>query len=264
MLSLGAGTQSTDLLLRALRGEFDTRPDYAVFADLSNEPKGVYRYLDWFIPFVDKEYGFDIQVISFNIYQDCLDFLDGKTKRSDGIPLHLKLHNGKRGLLRRQCTGYYKIAPVRRFIKKNWQPGEKVELWLGISYDEMQRMKDSGRKWIYHRYPLVEKKIKRKDCITNFKKHGLPLPIRSSCTICPYHSNEYWYWLYVNEPESFETAVYLDERVRHYPGIDYGECYLHRSCKPLKEAIQDIINKKESLQDPLPELVDECDGVCST
>lgn len=56
VLSLGAGTQSTDLLLRALRDEFDIRPEYAVFADLGNEPKGVYRYLDGLIPFVRIEY----------------------------------------------------------------------------------------------------------------------------------------------------------------------------------------------------------------
>ncbi len=267
ILSLGAGMQSSDLLLRSLRDEFDSKPDYAVFADTGCEPKGVYKYLEWLIDYVDKEYGFEINVISAgNIYKDAMDFVSGNTKRTDGIPLFTKSLDGSQGIINRQCTGYYKIAPIRRFIKKDKPKGGKVELWLGISYEEMQRMKDPNVKWVIHRYPLVENQIRRANCIQNFKDHQLPVPIRSSCTVCPYHSNDYWYWLYTNEPESFESAVLLDELIRHYPGIK-AECYLHRSCTPLKEAIKEIAYKKELQKKQFslfPELIDECDGVCGS
>ncbi len=268
ILSLGAGVQSTDLLLRSLRDEFDARPDYAVFADVGSEPKGVYRHLEWLIDYVDKEYGFEIHVIQAgNIYQDCLDFVNGKAKRCDGMPLFVRSSNGSKGMLNRQCTGYYKILPVRRFVKKDKPKGGQVELWLGISYEEMQRMKNPDVKWVRHRYPLVEKRIRRVHCLENFKAYGLPKPTRSSCTICPYHSDSYWYWLYQNESKEFEAAVALDDLIRIYPGIDDAECFLHRSYRPLKEVIVDIVKAQElgKLQTSLfPELVDECDGVCGS
>ncbi len=245
ILSLGAGTQSTDLLLRSLRGEFETRPDYAVFADVGNEPKGVYRHLEWLIDHVYSRYQFNIHVISAgNIYEDCLDFVKGEASRCDGMPLFVLSDNGKKGMLNRQCTGYYKILPVRRFIKKDKPKGGQVELWLGISYEEMQRMKDPDVKWVRHRYPLVERRIRRIHCIENFRSNGLPIPTSSSCTICPYHSDDYWYWLYKHEPKDFEAAIVLDELIRNYPGIDHGLCFLHCSCRPLK-VIVDIAKTKE-------------------
>lgn len=44
-LSLGAGVQSTTLLLLALEGALP-KPDYAIFADTKWEPKRVYEHLD--------------------------------------------------------------------------------------------------------------------------------------------------------------------------------------------------------------------------
>ena len=268
VLSLGGGVQSTDLLLRSLRGEFEHKPDYAIFSDTGSEPKAVYTYLEWFTRFVEQEFGFEVRVISAgNIYADTLEFVRGDSKRTDGIPFHIKSTNGHKAILKRQCTGYYKILPIRRHVKKDLPKKGNLELWLGISYDEMQRMKDPDVKWLIHHYPLVEKRIKRYDCIQNFKKYGLQVPVKSSCTICPYHSDDYWHWLYANEQDSFEAAVELDELIRYYPGITDAECFLHHSCRPLKEVIQDIIKRKEAGKRQLsmfPELIDECDGMCGT
>lgn len=47
VLSLGAGVQSTTLLLMACHGEFDEQPVEAIFADTGWEPAAVYRHLDW-------------------------------------------------------------------------------------------------------------------------------------------------------------------------------------------------------------------------
>ncbi|WP_281989735.1 hypothetical protein [Aquimarina aggregata] len=266
IISLGAGTQSTDLLLRGLEGEFEEVPSHAIFSDTGNEPKGVYTYLEWLIKFVDKEYKFNIDIVSAgNIYQDAFAYLEGTRKRYEGVPYYTRNpKTGKKGILRRQCTGDYKIRPVRRHIRKVLPEAKKVSLWLGISYDEIQRMKQANVKWITHRFPLIEKKIKRINCIQNFKAHGLPVPVRSSCVVCPYHSDKYWIWIYENERDSFDAAVMLDEAIRSYPSIN-DECYLHRSCRPLKEVIVDILKGKELASTQLnifPELIEECSGVC--
>ena len=267
ILSLGARIQSTDLLLRGLRGEFGTRSELAVFSDTGCEPKAVYQYLEWLMDFVAKEFHFTIEVVKpGNIYEHALSYINEDRNTSDGIPYHVKtLSTGNKGILKRQCTADYKIAPVRRFIRQYLGKLEPVDLWLGISYDELIRMKEANVKWITHRFPLIEKKLTRLDCINNFKKYKLPLPTRSSCIVCPYHSNKYWLWLYQNEPESFEAAVVLDKKIRNYPGITDAECYLHHSCKSLSEVIVAIVKESKLSRNQLqlfPELIDECDGVC--
>ncbi|WP_299243069.1 hypothetical protein [uncultured Aquimarina sp.] len=266
IISMGAGTQSTDLLLRGLKGEFGEVPTHAIFSDTGNEPKGVYNYLEWLRKFVDQEYKFTIDVVSAgNIYNDALAYLEGTRKRYGGVPYYTKNPiTGKKGILRRQCTGDYKIRPVRRHIRKILPKVKRVSLWLGISYDEIQRMKQANVKWITHRFPLIERKIRRVDCINNFKAKRLPVPVRSSCVICPYHSDKYWLWIYENEPDHFDAAVVLDEKIRNYRGIK-DECFLHRSCRPLKEVILDLIKGKELASKQLnifPELIEECEGVC--
>ena len=266
IISLGAGTQSTDLLLRGLRGEFDVIPSHAIFSDTGNEPKGVYKYLEWLQKFVQDEFHFTIDVVSAgDIFKDALEYVKGESKSSEGIPYYTKNRvTGKKGIIRRQCTGDYKIRPVRRYIRKVLPKAKRVSLWLGISYDEMQRMKQANVKWITHRFPLIEKTIRRIDCIENFKAYKLPVPVRSSCVICPYHSDRYWLWIYENEPDSFEAAITLDETIRNYPGIN-DECYLHRTCRPLKDVIIDLLKGKKLASKQLnifPELIEECEGVC--
>lgn len=152
--------------------------------------------------------------------------------------------------------GNYKIQPVRRQIRKLLPKAKKVSLWLGISYDEMQRMKEANVKWVKHRFPLIENRIKRIDCINNFKAQELPVPVRSSCVICPYYSDNYWLWIYENEPDNFAAAISLEEK-----SDIIEECFIHRSCRPLKEVIIDILKGKELASKQLnmfPELIEEC------
>ena len=48
--SLGAGVQSSCLVLMAKHGELDPMPDVAIFADTKAEPRWVYEWLDLLIP----------------------------------------------------------------------------------------------------------------------------------------------------------------------------------------------------------------------
>jgi len=47
VLSLGAGVQSSAMLLMACHGEITPRPDVAIFSDTHAEPDAVYKWLDW-------------------------------------------------------------------------------------------------------------------------------------------------------------------------------------------------------------------------
>src|SRR4051794_37218529 len=77
ILSLGAGVQSTTVLLLALCGEFPHRLDCAIFADTGWEPKGVYEHLQW-LEGKAKEGGIPVHRVSAgNLKQDLLDAVAG-------------------------------------------------------------------------------------------------------------------------------------------------------------------------------------------
>lgn len=116
-----------------------------------------------------------------------------------------QLRNGKpirqQGMIKRQCTQEYKIQPIERFIKTDilgldakgrWPRECKVRQWFGISHDESQRCRASRSLWKVHWYPLVDRRITRMDCYGWFAKLGLPLPPRSACKGCPFHSDVEW------------------------------------------------------------------------
>ncbi len=165
----------------------------------------------------------------------------------------------KPGQITRQCTRYWKIAPLRRGLSDELQrlglpkrPGA-AELWIGISTDEAARMKDADVQWIRHRWPLaMDLGMSRKDCVTWLGRQGLPVPPKSSCVFCPYHHGAAWQQMRERGGEDWREAVRVDAEIRHLrpPGL----LYLHPSCRPLSEV--DFATGQQSLWDL------ECSGLC--
>jgi hypothetical protein len=240
-LSLGAGVQSSTLFLMACEGEL--RIDNAVFADTGFEPSAVYTYLDWLktqaeragIPLVTVSYG--------NIRDNELSTTKqvGAKGKYTLMPLHTVGANGKKagqkGMLRRQCTSRYKIEPIQKWLRK--QGATKyapVELLLGISWDESQRMTDSRVPIARHVYPLIDRRMTRQDCIDWMTSRGYPEPPKSACIHCPYRRSAGWAKMRDEAPEDFAQAVEFDAAIRnHYTAFD-DIPYLHDSRVPLGEA----------------------------
>jgi 3'-phosphoadenosine 5'-phosphosulfate sulfotransferase (PAPS reductase)/FAD synthetase len=115
ILSLGAGVQSTTMLLMALEGMFDKTPDCAIFADTGYEPKSVYKHLDWLI---EKVKPFPVHIVSVgNIKEDTLAWrqpraasINSKAKPFNTIPTFTLDGKGKIGMFPRQCTQEYKLG----------------------------------------------------------------------------------------------------------------------------------------------------------
>lgn len=256
VLLYGAGTQSTGLLLMALNGELPSVPEFAIFADTGGEPDHVIEYKDYFTDYVKREFDFDIITVQHgNLEQDVKDYLAGKKTRVAAIPLR-----SKNGLLIRQCTSDYKIKPSDKYLKefyavrrKNEEQTGMIGLWMGISIDEMQRMKASTQWWKTILYPLIESGMRRNDTIKYVKKHGLEDPPRSACYFCPFHSAQYWRYLKQSYPHEYEKAIQFDELIRDYPKLS-EQMYLHRKTVPLREIDHNQVD--------LLDMIDECDGYC--
>lgn len=256
MISFGAGKQSTYMMIRALEGDFGTRPDFAVFSDTGCEPQYVYSFMEWFVPYIKETYSFDIIIVTAgDIKQDTLDFVQGKKGRVAALPLRLWPDGG---LLMRQCTMDYKIAPLRRHLQKVRERG-KIKLWIGISFDERERAKDSPVKYIQHYYPLVDYRIGIDTIRAWYDSTGFQQPAKSACLICPFHSKQYWQVFKKNYPQEFEEACEFDDAIRNFPGLR-SQAFLykdaHRGLIPLRDV---DFTQAPSL---FPELIEECYGFC--
>jgi len=254
IISLGAGVQSSTLLLMALRGEFDERPDCAIFADTKWESKATYKHLE----FLEREAArFDFPILRVTA---------GDIRRAEWnkMPLFVRNLEGETAMLNRQCTQAYKLAPINRRVREivGLAPGEKsagivCEMWLGISLDEASRMRDSRERWKTHRYPLIEKRMRRADCLAWLAANNYPIPPKSACLGCPFHADAQWRELQ-NDAQEWREIVEYDEQIRG--GVKGGTCeaFLHRSLKPISEV--DFRTAEEHGQRNF--FLNECEGLC--
>ena len=262
VISLGAGVQSTTMALMAAHGEITPMPDCAIFADTGAEPKAVYEHLRWLMS--PNVLPFPVHIVNKgNLGDDIGTTNERRRFLKSLIPAFVKTNGRAGGQLIRECTRDYKIVPI---IKKEREllglrPGQRapktpvVTQFIGISIDEAIRMKPSIHAWIVHRWPLVEQKIKRRDCLRWLERNGYPEPPRSACVFCPYRSNDEWRGL---SKDDFSAAVNVDKGLR---GRDFrvrGEIYLHSSCKPLNEV--DFSTLEDHGQ--LNLFNNECEGMC--
>lgn len=110
ILSLGAGVQSTTLLMLSADGTLP-KLDAAVFADTGWEPAAVYEHLDKLEAEVARPAGIPIYRVSTGSIQK--DVLDPDKQRS--LPAHTRdPETGEDGMLNRRCTQTYKLTPILR------------------------------------------------------------------------------------------------------------------------------------------------------
>jgi hypothetical protein len=263
VLSLGAGVQSSTLALMAAQGEVTPMPNCAVFADTGWELTKTYEWLDW----LEKQLPFPV----VRARRPGLDLGErAKAVARGEVPAHTTppwfLSPGD-GVLPRQCSSHYKVEVVERHIRKLLGIGPNgpyprtvaAEVWLGISQDEMQRMKDAKQKYIVNRWPLIEKRMKRYDCLNWMARRNFPDPPRSACIFCPYRKAEEWREMRDNMPDDWLRACKFDEDIRAgSPKID-GEAFVHRQRLPLSQV--DLSSAAEHGQSEFG-FLQECEGIC--
>jgi hypothetical protein len=276
VINLGAGVQSSAMALMAKHGEITPMPDCAIFADTQAESTKLYDWIDW----LEKELPFPVyRVTQGNLTEDSIrpkkrarDSLFGNLgddymRRL--IPLFGIMPDGtKTAAIGRKCTADYKIKPIMKKVRELVDPRRNcdetlVTQWIGISKDEIQRVKESSVRWSVHRWPLIEMDMHRYHCKEWMSKNGYPEPPRSACYYCPFHSDEEWRNLRDNDPEFFAKAIKFDKDIRQsYKDNDPTmkmEVYLHNSCEPLDEIDFDSDEDKGQLT---WDFKSECSGLC--
>ena len=261
VVSFGAGVQSTVMLLMAAKGEITPRPDLAIFADTQFEPPEIYEHLDWCKTELKR-------LTNNQVKLEITTAGDLRRNEEQGLNVLGQAYNTipfftDTGLGRRQCTTDYKIRPIRRLVRKKLGvlPNKKVpkgvvvEQWIGISTDELERVKESRDKWTVNRFPLIELGMSRGSCLEWFNKNYPDRPlVKSACIACPYHNNSMWRDMKKNQPEIWEEACKFDETIRNIASNN-KEQFVHSSAKPLRTA--DLGDEKT-----MDLFLGECDGMC--
>lgn len=259
ILSLGAGVQSSCMALMAAHGELSPMPIAAVFADTGDEPRAVYEWLDWLtprlpFPVIRRDNGQPLSAHVFNAID--------RRERVSNPPLFTIPDNPKdsEGLLTRDCTKDFKIAVIQRAVREIMAAhgAKKVVQWIGISLDESVRMKPSRVRYSEHRWPLIELRMTRHDCLLWMERNGFPKPPRSACVYCPHHSNAEWRRIRDEDPEGWQRAVEFDAKIRTGIHKVRAKCFVHRDCVPLPEV--DLTTDGERGQGLL--WGNECEGMC--
>jgi hypothetical protein len=272
-LSLGAGVQSSTIALMAKHGEITPMPDAAIFADTQAEPASVYKWLDWLEPQLPFPV---IRVTRGDMTSESLiikNRKDGTGRWSKSlIPAFIQNKDGSKGIMGRQCTYSYKVEQLERAARlhgkvKRGQKNVTVTQWIGISWDEIQRIKPSRVAWSQHRWPLVELRMGRRDCLKWMESHGYPKPPRSACVYCPFHSDNEWRRLRDQEPEEFQRAIRFEkdlQAVKAKTERKRGVPFLHPSCVPLDQVdlSTDIERGQLSLWLDEQSFGNECEGMC--
>lgn len=275
VLNLGAGVQSTTVYLMAVRAELHF--DVAIFADTQDEPREVYRHLEW----LKTLSGPPILTATAGRLGD--DLIHGKNttgRRFAAIPAFTTPDNGATvGMTKRQCSKEYKTEVIGRTIRRDvlgLKPRQRVPKSihvmqaLGITMDEGGRARRikalfaKEHKWATPAFPLLDLFMTRADCLTWLVKHGgVPHDVpRSACVFCPYHSDTEWLRV-KSDPVDWARAVEIDRALRTTGSVANRDMkqvmYLHDSCKPLEE----VELKPDPRERQMPmSFYRECSGGC--
>ena len=263
VLNLGAGTQSSVVLLMADQGLLPPL-DAAIFADTKWEPKAVYDHLQWLI----NEVSIPVHITDRegrSLREDTINNVNEWGREGYAqIPFHIMNDRGKDRLSRRLCTKHYKIVPLRRKLieitgKKIYRSTTTANIWFGISYDEATRMRDPDVQWLTHYYPLVDMKMTRQDCIDWFAERypGRVLP-RSACLGCPLKGRGAYMELLDGPYNELEDTLAIDDLMHdsQWSKDKYKECGLKDATSTLRELYYywDI-----DTEDAFEE---DCSGIC--
>ena len=206
-LSFGGGVNSTALMLLLLDWGIEFE---AVYADHGADWPETRDYVAML-----KERGYPITVL--------------ETRRA-GLPLYDYYLKYQLLPIRwmRHCTSAYKVKPLKAYFQK------PCVTYLGIDAGEPHRGTPSRVEDEEREYPLVDEGIDRKGCEDIIKGHGLPIPRKSGCFVCPFQRVGQWKELLTRHPDLYCKARALEEAAnRRITAGGKPPIYLSNTGRPL-------------------------------
>ncbi len=196
ILSFGGGVNTVALMIYLIKKRMPF--DQAVFADTGDELPETYEYLKIADKYL-KRHNIPLITVksrSGTLYATC--------KRRRVIPSQIW----------RWSTRDKKIIPIHIYYRSL---KAHIYEYLGITYDEIERVKPSRESYITSLFPFVDAKITREDCVRIIKDAALPIPVKSGCYFCPFNTVTRWKEIYEKHRELYLKAMKLEEQSKHFP-----------------------------------------------
>jgi 3'-phosphoadenosine 5'-phosphosulfate sulfotransferase (PAPS reductase)/FAD synthetase len=220
--SSGGGVQSTAIAALICMGEL--MPDLAIIVDTERELSTTWKYLDSVVRPALKAAGVDLVRVPKSDYAT-VDIM----RNGDILIPAFTTESGRIGKLPTYCSNEWKQRVMRRWAVE--QGVKQAEVWIGYTIDELRRVTQPIGKW-QNRYPLIERRMTRGDCIALVKRLGWPEPPRSSCWMCPNKPHCEWEWQRKNAPEDHAKAISFEIEMQAYD----DDLWLTNTGRPLEQA----------------------------
>ena len=223
ILSYGGGVNSSALFFYILDNNMPL--DSVIFADTGEEMNTTYKSVEMMKEICNNK-GIDFITVKSS-YGNLYDYYYKKR----ALP----------SLMRRDCTGKFKISPIRKYLRKTYGKKQQFIMYIGITYDEATRMRESDVKYIKNSYPFCDDKITRTGNIEILKRYKF-IASKSGCRGCIYTKRKDWIFMLLNNYKEFERHNKLERNCRRYPEILLNDNY---SLNNLKKAYkgQQKLNK---------------------
>ncbi len=221
--SCGGGTQSGAVGALIGAGNLPV-PDLCFMIDTGREKSGTWPFVDGFIRPQLGRVGLELNVIKAESFASIALFSAG----GDVLLPGFTSQNGTGGKLPGYCSGRWKTDVGERYLRS--MGVVTATSWIGISLDEMQRVRRQHRKWLTLWYPLIfGVRMTRANCIDLIRVNGWDGPIpHSACKMCPNMHDEEWLDMQLNWPADFAEAVQMEHDIQ----LRDPHFWMHPSCRP--------------------------------
>jgi hypothetical protein len=225
--SCGGGTQSGAIASLIASGELP-RPDHAFMTDTGREKSGTWPFVHDFIRPTIAKVGLELTIIKTSDFDDTGLF--SKATHDVLLPGFTTI-SGSVGKLEAWCSGRWK-----RDVGERWMRSIGIQTatnWIGISTDELRRLRNQHRDWLKLRYPLIfDVRYTRLRCVERIRADGWTREIpHSACFMCANQQDDEWLDMQRNFPADFAAACAIEIEIQRSD----PHFWLHPSCVPLSQ-----------------------------
>jgi hypothetical protein len=222
VVAYGGGTNSVAMLCGFL--DRNIKPELIIFSDTGGELPHTYNHIKMMSDKTMEWWGLPITIVA-KTYKQEQTSLEADCLRNKTLPA---LAFGSKA-----CSVKYKLEPKHKFVNKWMAERDYNNVISAVGYDAGEGHRSIGIKqnevgrgrvetsW----FPLIEWMWKRQDCIATIKRHGLPLPGKSSCFFCPSMKLSEIIRLRKDYPEYFDRAIHLEQNMNikgRVEGLHFG------------------------------------------
>ena len=201
ILSFGGGVNSTAMLIGMY--ERGIPCDLILFADTGGEKPETYTHREEFSMWL-VEHGYPAIVTvreeRWTLEQECLD--------KHTLP---SIVTGMRS-----CSDKFKMRPQKRYVAElpqameTWKRGESITRYIGFDAGEPWRVREAESARYVNRFLLVEWGWAREECVAAIERHGLAVPVKSSCFFCSEMQENEIVNLQRDHPELASRAIAME------------------------------------------------------